>query len=123
MVLASLAINLYLTFTSERYPEKIRVEARIDFGTSEKNKRVEVQNGTTVFEVLKSIATVEYKEYAGMGKFVTSIDGVAQNSTHSWMYYVNDEYAQVACDKYALTEDASFTFKYMSNEEAMGYVS
>jgi len=58
-----------------------------------------------------------------MGKFVTSIDGFAQNETHSWMYYVNEEYAQVACDKYALTEDSSFSFKYMSNEEAMKQVS
>jgi len=84
---------------------------------------IDIQNGTTVFEVLDSIATVEYKEYAGMGKFVTSIDRVAQNETHSWMYYVNDEYAQVACDKYVLIEDSSFTFKYMSNEEAMGLIS
>jgi len=123
VVLASLGVNLYLTFTSEKYPEKIRVEARIDFGTSEKKETVDGQNGTTVFEVLNSIATVEYKEYAGMGKLVTSIDGVAQNETHSWLYYVNEEFAQVACDKYALTEDSLFTFKYMSNEEVMELVS
>jgi len=123
VILASLTVNLYLTFTSEKYPEKIKIEAKIDFGTSEKTEMVDVQNGTTVFEVLNSIATVEYKEYTGMGKFITSIDEVAQSETHSWMYYVNDEYAQVACDKYALTEDSSFSFKYMSNEEAMGHVS
>jgi hypothetical protein len=72
---------------------------------------------------LNSIATVEYKEFAGMGKFVISIDGIAQNSTHSWMYFVDDRLAGVACDKYTLTKDSSFLFKYMSNEEAMEYVS
>ena len=123
VILASLAVNLYLTFTSEKYPEKVRIEARIDFGSSEKPETINVQNGTTIFEVLNSIARVEYKEYAGMGKFVTAIDGVAQSETYSWMYYVNDEFAPVACDKYELTEDSSFSFKYMSNEEAMEQVS
>ena len=123
VILASLAINLYLTFTSEKYPEKIKVNATINFGTSEKTKIVEVQNGTTVFDVLNSIATVEYKEYAGTGKMVTSIDGFAQNSSYSWMYFVDDKLASVAADKYALTKDSSFTFKYMSNEEALKYFS
>jgi hypothetical protein len=123
VILASLAVNLYLTFTSEKYPEKVKVEVKINFGTSEKTETVEIQNGTTVFEVLDSITEVEYMEYSGMGKLVTSIDGVAQTETHSWMYYVNDEFAAVACDKYALTEDTSFSFKYMSNEEAMEEVS
>ena len=84
---------------------------------------VDVQNGTTVFDVLNSIATVEYQGYAGMGKMVTSIDSIAQNSSYSWMYFVDDKLASVAADKYALTKDSSFTFKYMSSEEAMGYVS
>ena len=118
-----MAINLYLTFTSEKYPEKIRVNTTINFGTSEKTKTVEIQNGTTVFDVLNNIATVKYQEYAGMGKMVTSIDGFEQNSSYSWMYFVDDKLASVAADKYALTKDSSFIFKYMSNEEALEYVS
>ena len=84
---------------------------------------IEVQNGTTVFDVLNSIATVEYKEYAGTGKMITSIDGVAQNSSYSWMYFVDDKLAPVAADKYSLTKESSFTFKYMSGEEALKYFS
>jgi hypothetical protein len=101
----------------------IRIEARINFGTSEKTKTIDVQNGTTVFDVLNSIVKVEYKEYAGTGKMITSIDGVAQNSSYSWMYFVDDKLAPVAADKYALTKDSSFSFNYMSNEEAMKYWS
>ncbi len=99
----------------------IKIEAKIDFGTSEKTKIVDVQNGTTVFDVLNSTATVEYKEYAGTGKMITSVDGVAQNSSYSWMYFVDDKLAPVSADKYAFTKDSSFIFKYMSNEEALKY--
>jgi hypothetical protein len=114
---------LYLTFTSKELLGKIKVEAKIDFGTSEKTKTVDVQNGTTVFDVLNSVATVEYKEYAGTGKMITSIDGFSQNSSYSWMYFVDDKLASMAADKYALTKDSSFTFKYMLNEEALKYFS
>jgi len=123
VIMASLAINLYLTFTSEKYSEKIKINATINFGTSEKTKIIEVQNSTTVFDVLNSIATVEYKEYTGTGKMITSIDGFVQNSSYSWMYFVDDKMASVAADKYALTKDSSFIFKYMSNEEALKYFS
>lgn len=123
VVLTSLLINLYLTFTSEKYPERVKVNATIDFGTSEKTKTVDVQNGTTVFDVLNSVATVEYQEYAGMGKMVTSIDGFKQNSSYSWMYFVDDKLASVSADKYVLTKDSSFTFKYLSSEEALKYFS
>lgn len=123
VILASLAINLYLTFTSEKHPEKIKVNATINFGTSKKTEIVEVQNGTTVFDVLNSMTTVEYKDYTGTGKMITSIDSFAQNSSYSWMYFVDDKLAFVAADKYALTKDSSFTFKYMSNEEALKYFS
>ena len=123
VVVASLAVNSYLSYTVGILEGKVRIKATIDFGTSKKTKTMDVQNGTTIFEVLDSIATVEYKEYAGMGKLVTSIDGLAQTETHSWLYYVNDDFADVACDKYVLREDSSFSFKYMSNEEAMEQVS
>jgi hypothetical protein len=72
---------------------------------------------------LNSVATVEYQEYAGMGKMVTSIDGFKQNSSYSWMYFVDDKLASVSADKYVLTKDSSFTFKYLSSEEALKYFS
>jgi len=82
---------------------------------------IEVKNGTTVLEVLESIADVETKEYTGMGKLVTSIDGVKQDSEHSWLYFVNGELASISVDNYKLSEDSSFTFKYLSSEEALKY--
>ena len=123
VILASLAINLFLYSTEEKQAGKVKAEIKIDFGTSEKTKAIEVQNGTTVFEVLGRVATVESKEYAGMGKIITSIDGIAMNETYSWLYFVNDKLAIVSVDNYLLTEDSSITFKYLANEEALGYFS
>jgi hypothetical protein len=73
--------------------------------------------------VLNSTTKVEYKEYAGMGKIITSIDGVAMNDTYSWLYFVNDKLAMVSVDNYLLAEDSSIAFKYLSNEEALKYFS
>ena len=123
IILASLAIHLFLYSSGEKQEGKIKVEINIDFGTSEKSETIRVQNGTTVFEVLNSTTNVEYKEYAGMGKIITSIDGVAMNDTYSWLYFVNDKLAMVSVDNYLLTEDSSITFKYLSNEEALKYFS
>jgi len=123
VVLASLAVNLFLYSTEEKQEGKVKAEIRLDFGTSEKTETIEVQNGTTVFEVLESVATIDYKEYAGMGKIITSIDGVAMNDTYSWLYFVNDGLAMVSVDNYLLTQDSSIAFKYLSNEEALEIVS
>jgi len=123
VVLAGLAINLFLYSTEEKQAEKVRVEIKIDFGTSEKNEVIEVQNGTTVFEALGEVVTVDYEEYAGMGKIITSINGITMNDTYSWLYFVNDEIAMVSVDNYLLTEDSSISFKYLTNEEALEYFS
>ena len=123
VVLASLAVNLFLYSTDEKQIGKVRAEIRIDFGTSEKTETIEVENGTTVFEVLESVATIEYKEYTGMGKIITSIDGVAMNDSYSWLYFVNDDLAMVSVDNYLLKEDSSISFKYLANEEALEIVS
>jgi len=118
-----LAVNLFLYSTEETQEGKVRAEIKLDFGTSEKIETIEVQNGTTVFEVLESVATIDYKEYAGMGKIITSIDGVAMNDSYSWLYFVNDDLAMVSVDNYLLKEDSSISFKYLANEEALEIVS
>lgn len=123
VVLASLVINLFLYPTGEKQAGGIRAEVRIDFGTSEKIKIIDVQNGTSVFDAVKEVTTVESKEYAGMGKIITSINGVASNNTYSWLYFVNDKLAMVSVDNYLLTEDSSITFKYLTSEEALKYFS
>jgi hypothetical protein len=81
---------------------------------------MKIDNGSTVFDVLNDSFDIEFKEYSGLGKLVTGIDGVQQNSTHYWLYYVNNEFAQVAADKYILDKDSSILFKFTSEYEFDG---
>ena len=90
----------------------------VDFGTSNaSSKTMTIANGTYVFDVLNGTHSVSYKDYASLGKLVTSIDGVAQNSTSYWFYYVNGNFAQVAADKYVLYNDSAVLFKFGSGND------
>ena len=76
-----------------------------------------MNNGTTVFDVLNNSFAVEFKEFAGLGKLLTGINGINQNSTHYWFYYVGGKFAQVAADKYILYTNSSIFFKFTSENE------
>ena len=87
----------------------------IEFGMSNaSSKMMTVNNGTVVFDVLNSTNSVGYKEYAGLGMFITGINGVNQNSTHYWFFYVNGDLAKVSSDKRALHDDSDVLFKFTS---------
>lgn len=86
-----------------------------------KNKVIEISNTTSVFDALNKVAGVKYAEFGGMGKMITSIDNVTQNSSNYWIYFVNGNFAGVAADKYVLLADSTVFFKYASSEEAMNY--
>ena len=87
----------------------------IEFGTSNaSSKTMTVNNGTAVFHVLNSTNSVDYKEYSGLGILITGINGVKQNSTHNWFYFVNGNFAQVSADKYVLLNDSDVLFKFTS---------
>ncbi len=57
--------------------------------------------GKTALELLKAKYTVETKEFAGLGEFVTAINGVAADDKHFWAFYINQEMAQVGASQYA----------------------
>ncbi len=91
----------------------------MDSGLWKESKIIRVKNGTTVFEVLNETFDVDYKIYPGMGIFVTSINNVTQNSTHFWIYFVNEKPANVGADSFILTENSNITWKLLSSEESM----
>lgn len=80
---------------SENYAEIIISE---DFG--ERNiKTVEVKPGQSVIKTLEDNFNITT---AYGGKFVTSIDGIRQNATHFWFYYVNGILANVGAAYYII---------------------
>lgn len=57
------------------------------------------QDGKNALDLLKSSHNVEAKQYS-FGSFVNSIDGIAPDANHFWAFYINDQFSQVAADKY-----------------------
>jgi len=92
---------------------------KIEYGESIKENLI-VENHTTAFQVLNKTHKVEYKEYP-LGYFITGIDGIRQNETHSWLYFVNDSVIMESSDKYYLSYGDVLTFKFLSSEESMKY--
>lgn len=56
--------------------------------------------GKTALELLKAGHDVQTQNFAGIGEFVTSIDGKASGSTHFWAFYVNGQMAQTGAGQY-----------------------
>jgi hypothetical protein len=52
---------------------------------------------------------------------INSIGGISSNNSFYWLYFVDEQIAQVACDKYILTKDSSVYFQLTSSEESMKY--
>ena len=50
--------------------------------------------------LLKTTHQVQTKEYAGIGEFVESIDGIKPDSNHFWAFYVNGKSFDVGASSY-----------------------
>ncbi len=55
------------------------------------------------------------KNYAGMGKFIDSIDGIQGNGEKNWIYYVNDKKANIGVSNYKINLGDIITWKYEKN--------
>lgn len=80
--------------------------------------RVRVPVNASAFAALNATHTVTYDEYS-FGYFVTGIDGLRQNDTHSWVYTVNGASPSVAVDRYTVERGDTVTFSFLPNEIAM----
>lgn len=67
--------------------------------------------GKTVFELLLAEHEVDYSK-SGMGVFIKSIDGVKNTAGSTWIYYINGERANVACDNYIVSAGDKIEWRY-----------
>ena len=116
-VIALLTVTQSPTLQEPEGNATIEVGIQIDYSDSVDNYTEEVVNGSTVFDALNKTADVEYQEYS-IGYFVTGINDVSQNSTHSWMYFVNGESPSKAVNEYNLEDDDRVAFRFMSNNRS-----
>lgn len=98
----------------------VECEVTIDNGTTSTTHTVYLTKGATALEALRRVAVVETKYYAGMGEFIVSINGVANDTTAGkyWMWYIWDEneatwnYASVGAGSYVLEDGENIMFRY-----------
>jgi len=77
--------------------------------------------GSTAFKAILAIADITYTDFGGeLGILVTSINGLASNSTHGWLYWYwdseNSEWVlpEYSCAKYILHRGDTIAFTYES---------
>ena len=58
------------------------------------------QNGQSAYALLVKNHVVKSKEYSGLGKFVTDIDGVKADGSHYWSFNVNGKLSEVGASQY-----------------------
>jgi len=76
---------------------------------------------STAFTAILAIADIKYTDYGGeLGILVTSINGVANNSTHGWLYWRWDAeksewtLPEYSCAKYILHRGDTIAFTYVN---------
>lgn len=85
-------------------PETFNVTQTIKYSADKTETYLhQTTNNETVFDVLsKTVKSVDSKQY-DFGVMINSIDSVKSGTDKKyWVYYVNDQSAQVAADKYIL---------------------
>ena len=78
-----------------------KTETSQNISKDDKIVRLDTRSGKTVFELLQTQNAIEF-EQTPQGVFVTSINGVKNGGGKAWHYYINDQPANVACDKAVL---------------------
>jgi len=71
-----------------------------------------VTDSDKLLDALKGIQNLTIvTEDSQYGAFITSINGIAQDDSHFWNYYVNGEYANVGVSTYEIQNNDKFEFR------------
>jgi hypothetical protein len=100
----------------------IYVNVGVDYGNSTRawNNSTKALTGMTLFRVTRNIANVTYSEAAGFGVYIESINGLAWNNTHGWVWWkwdtnmLNWTRIDISSDAYAVADNEAFIWYYES---------
>lgn len=92
---------------------QVQVSLALDKPNSTVSDQINIDVNSTAFDAVNQTYPIKYTEY-DFGYFVTSIDGLAQNDTYSWLYSVNNESVTKAVNNYVLDNGDNVTFRYTS---------
>ncbi len=87
----------------------------INNGTANETYSIEVQRGTSAYELFGSHADLKVKEYGGLGAYILEVNGLPENKDGNgkfWQYYVDGEYAKVGVSHYKIEKPATVELRY-----------
>lgn len=98
---------------AEAKGDMINVTLVIDYGTKQERKETKIKKGSTVLDLLRQETQLDYTIWP-FGVFVTSINGLANDTTRGyyWLYWVNGVYATVTSDAFVLQEGDIVEWRY-----------
>ncbi|MFB6292496.1 MAG: DUF4430 domain-containing protein [Candidatus Nanohaloarchaea archaeon] len=100
--------------------EMLEVNLTVDYGVNVSTQVIEVANGSTAFDALNHTAEVEFQE-SSYGYFITGVNDVSQNATHSWIYLVNGEAPKKAANRFRLENRDRILYLYLHNNKTGKY--
>jgi len=101
----------------------LRVSILVSYGNGTKvwHNNTALPVGSTAFTAILAVADIRYKDYGGdLGILVTSVDGLANNSTKGWFCWYRDAeksewvLLDYSCAKYILHRGDLIAFTYAS---------
>ncbi len=86
------------------------------------NQKIEttIINGENIYTLMQQLQkegklTFREKNYIGMGKFIEEINGLKNDGSKNWIYYVNNKKAEIGVSNYQLNSGDVISWKYESN--------
>ena len=89
-----------MLFKRRSKDSKVKAEVYINYGSTYKNNRIKkskvsVHSGASVLEILQLVSDIQYtpdeSATGHMGSVITAIDGLKNDLTRYWLYYLRDE--------------------------------
>jgi hypothetical protein len=97
-----------------------QIQVVIDDGYKPLSYSVTLSPRETALNALILVATPDYRMHEP-SVYITSINGIKEDSDHTWIFLVNDKLPAVACDQYYPVSGDVIKFKYMTSTEAAAY--
>jgi len=100
----------------------VYINVGIDYGNQTRtwHNDTKALSGMTLFKVSKSIVNINYSTAVGFGVYIESIDDLAFNTTHGWVWWKWDSTmlqwtrVDISSDAYAVADNETFLWYYES---------